>query len=192
MNDQLITYLVIPMLIFLSRVADVSLGTVRIIMISKGYRLIAPMIGFIEILIWIMAISHLMDDMDNWVNYLAYAAGFSAGSYIGIRIEEKLALGYCMVRVITSKEADTLFEVMLSKNFHITLVDAKSNSGDVGLLYIVSKRQHVPEIVKNIKQHNPNAYYLIEDIRSINREVYFPHMMRTKKRRKIISLRKAK
>ena len=87
------TYVILPLLIFLARIADVSIGTIRIVMVAKGQKMIAPILGFFEVLIWLLAISKIMQNLDNWVCYVAYGAGFATGNYIGMIIEEKLAMG---------------------------------------------------------------------------------------------------
>jgi uncharacterized protein YebE (UPF0316 family) len=76
------TYILIPLLIFFARITDVSMGTVRIILVAKGYRTVAPIIGFFEVLIWILAISKIFENLDNWVCYVAYAGGFATGNYV--------------------------------------------------------------------------------------------------------------
>ncbi|MDX2414998.1 MAG: DUF5698 domain-containing protein, partial [Bacteroidales bacterium] len=101
---------ILPLLIFFARIMDVSIGTVRIILVSKGYKKLAPIAGFFEILIWIIAITRIVDNLDNWICYIAYALGFATGNYIGMIIEERLALGYETVRIITKREANNLVQ----------------------------------------------------------------------------------
>ena len=98
-DSDLFSYVLMPLLIFLARICDVSIGTMRIIFVSKGKRNIAPILGFFEVLIWITAISKIMQNLDNYVNYIAYAAGFATGNFVGMIIEEKLAMGIQMIRV---------------------------------------------------------------------------------------------
>ena len=100
---DLYTYLLLPLLIFCARIIDVSIGTLRIIFVSKGKRNIAPLLGFFEVLVWILAISEIMQNLNNWVCYVAYAAGFAAGNYVGMIIEEKLAIGILIIRIIIIK-----------------------------------------------------------------------------------------
>lgn len=165
-------YIIIPILIFCARIIDVSLGTVRIIFISKGYRNIAPFIGFIEILIWIMAISEIMQNLNNWLCYIAYAGGFAAGNYIGMLIEEKLAIGFEMVRVITKKNAYELIENLRNGGYGITSINAQGIEGEVSIIYIIVNRKKIDEVINIIKNYNPNALYTIEDIRFVNKEIY--------------------
>lgn len=98
-NSDAFTFIFLPLFIFLARICDVTLDTIRIIFVSKGMRKIAPLIGFFEILIWLMAISKIMQNLDNWACYVAYAGGFATGNYFGMLVEEKLAIGHEMIRV---------------------------------------------------------------------------------------------
>ncbi|GAE87820.1 hypothetical protein JCM21531_1220 [Acetivibrio straminisolvens JCM 21531] len=83
------------MLIFFSRIIDVTIGTIRIIFVSRGKKYLAPVLGFFEVLVWIVAISQVMQNLNNFACYFAYAAGFATGTFVGIIIEEKLAIGTC-------------------------------------------------------------------------------------------------
>ena len=83
-DSNLFIYVLLPLLIFMARICDVSIGTLRIIFVSKGKRNIAPVLGFFEVLIWITAISKIMENLDNYVNFVAYAAGFATGNFVGM------------------------------------------------------------------------------------------------------------
>ena len=92
-NSWYFSYIIVPILIVFAKIIDVSLGTIRIILVSKGKKFLAPLLGFIEVLIWILTIGQVMKNLTNPVNYIAYALGFSLGNYFGIIIENKLAIG---------------------------------------------------------------------------------------------------
>jgi uncharacterized protein YebE (UPF0316 family) len=162
------SYLVVPLLIVIAKIIDVSLGTIRIILVSKGSRSLAPILGFFEVLIWIVAIGQVMQNLTNPVNYIAYALGFALGNYVGVLIEHKLALGQVIVRVITKMDASELIEVLISKNFGVTVVDATGAKGPVHMIFTVIKRSQISNAVAIIKEHNPNAFYSIEDIRYVS------------------------
>jgi len=171
-QSEIFSFLVLPVLIFLARIADVSLGTIRIIFVSKGMKNIAPVIGFFEILIWLLAISRIFQDLDNWVAYIAYAGGFAAGNYIGMLLEERLAIGHEMIRVITKSEALDLVEELKDSGFGVTSVRAHGVEGEVGVVYIIVKRSMVNTVLKIINDYNPRALYTIESIRLVNKEVF--------------------
>lgn len=174
-------YILLPLFIFFARIADVSLGTVRIIFVSKGMKYVAPLIGFVEIFIWIIAISRIMQHIDNWICYVAYAGGFATGNLVGMIIEEKLAIGFELVRVITKKDASGLIKNLKEKGYGITSIKAVGIDGEVGVIYIIINRKKIKEVVEMINQFNPNALYTIEDIRFVNKEIYHKYTGDTRK-----------
>ncbi len=167
------TYLLLPLMIFCARITDVSLGTVRIILVAKGFRTVAPILGFFEVFVWILAISKIIQNLDNWICYVAYAGGFATGNYIGMKIEEKLALGHELVRVITKHDASELVERLKKDGFGVTLINALGTSGEVGVVYVIVTRKKIAEVLNIIHTHNPKAIYTIENVRFVNRETFF-------------------
>ncbi len=160
-----ISLVVIPILIFLARVIDVTMGTLRIIFISRGIRILAACLGFFEILIWLLAISQIMKNLDNPVNYIAYAAGFGMGNFVGISIEQKLSLGNLMVRVIVRNSAVALMEYLHRQGYGVTIVDAQGTTGPVKIIFTVVPRKCLKAVLESIESFNPQAFYTIEDIR---------------------------
>ena len=171
-------YFVVPLLILIARVMDVSLDTIRVIMIAKGYRRLAPFIGFFQVLIWIITISRIMANLENWTTYIGYAGGFALGTYVGMKIEERLALGYELIRVVTRADASSLIQELIEKGYHITFIDGKGRDGKVGILFIVHKRKVIREIIGLIKKFNPNAFYTVEDVRFVSGAEYLPRSSR--------------
>ena len=161
-------YGLLPFLIFASRIIDVTLDTLRIVFVSKGNKIVAPILGFFEVLIWLIAITRVMENLDNWTCYIAYAAGFAAGNYVGLRIEEKLAIGIQLVRIITHKESTKLIENLRENGFGTTSIEAEGKKGLVHVIYTVVQRVDIQTAVEIINQHNPKAFYSIEDVRSVN------------------------
>ncbi len=168
------SYLILPFLIFLARIVDVTLGTLRIIFISKGKKYIAPFLGFIEIIIWLLAITRIFENLNNWTCYLGFAAGFATGSYIGIVVEEKIALGVELIRIITSKDATGLIMTLKEQGYGVTYITANGSQGEVGIIYSVIKRSDLARFIGFMKEFNPNAFYTIEDIRFVNKNIYRP------------------
>lgn len=157
-----------PLLIFLSRIVDVTLDTLRIVFISRGNKVIAPILGFFEILIWLMAITRIMENLDNISTYFAYAAGFAVGNFVGLKVEEKLAIGTQIIRIITEKNASELIERLREKGFGVTALDAEGKNGPVHVIFLITKRQLAKSVVSIVNQYNPKAFYSIEDIRTVN------------------------
>src|SRR3954465_6757959 len=102
LNSELFKWAVLPLLIFIARTSDVTLGTLRNIFISKGFRNIVPFIGFFEVLIWLISIRQVMQHLDNPVCYIGFAGGFAMGTYVGLKVENRLALGIQVLRIIIS------------------------------------------------------------------------------------------
>jgi uncharacterized protein YebE (UPF0316 family) len=168
------SWIILPLIIFLSRVCDVSLGTLRHVFISKGYRKIVPVLGFFEVLIWIVVVGQVMKNLNNVVCYLGYAGGFATGTYVGLRIEERLALGLQVIRIITNQNHDELINALREKKHGVTIVDAHGAIGPVKMIFTIMKRKNVRSVEMLIAQHNPTAFYSIEDIKNANQGVFTP------------------
>jgi len=171
-NSDLFTYFLLPLFIFVARIMDVSLGTLRIIFVTRGMKKVAPLFGFFEVLIWLIAISRIMENLDNWVCYIAYAAGFATGNYVGMYIEEKLAIGHEMIRVITRRDASALINDLRERGYGITSVKAEGIEGEVAVIYIIARRSMIKEVLDLINFHNPRALYTIESIKYVNKEIF--------------------
>lgn len=173
-DSDLFTYVLLPVLIFMARICDVSIGTMRIIFVSKGKRNIAPILGFFEVLIWITAISKIMQNLDNYINYIAYAAGFATGNFIGMIIEEKLAMGILMIRVFAHERGLELVNTLNLRGYGATVVDAHGARAKVHLIYTIVHRNELDRVLDVINDFNPKAFYTIEDVKSVNEGIFSP------------------
>ncbi len=171
-DSQLFTWVILPLLIFFARIADQSIGTMRLIFLSKGYKFIAPFLGFFEVIIWLLAIGQIMEHLDNFMCYIAYGLGFAMGNFIGITLEERISIGNVIIRVITGTEANALVEHLRSLNFGTTVADATGSKGPVKILFTIIKRKDVREAIKIIQQYNPHAFYTIEDVKALNEGIF--------------------
>ena len=172
LNSDLFRWVILPFLIFSARILDVSLQTIRILFVSRGNRLLAPILGFFEVFIWIVAMGQIMQNINNIFCYVAYAGGFAAGTYLGIYLEERLAYGKVVLRIITRSEADALVQSLGKKGFGVTSVDAQGRRGQVKIIYIVINRSDVPRVVGEIETYNPKAFYCIEDTRFVSEGIF--------------------
>ncbi len=171
-NFDYYSWIILPLIIFFSRVCDVSIGTLRHVFISKGFRKIVPLLGFFEVLIWIIVVGQVMKNLNNIACYLAYAGGFASGTYIGLFIEERLALGLQVIRIITNQNCDNLLVNLKSENHGITVVDAQGAVGPVKMIFTIIKRKNVNQVVNLIHLYNPTAFYSIEDIKNIKQGIF--------------------
>ena len=159
-------YLLAP-LIFFARVTDVSLGTFRTIVIFRGHKLLAAFIGFFEIIIWVVAASQVLTNLDKWYLALAYAGGFAVGNYFGMWIESRFAIGNELIRCI-SFNRDILAEKIRKEGFKVASFD-----GDMGqdtpveLLLIIEKRRNIPSLIRLIKELDHTAVYSVSDVKSV-------------------------
>jgi len=172
MDSFWFTWIVVPLLIFLARICDVTIGTIRIIFVSRGRKYLSPVLGFFEALIWLMAISQIMKNLNNFACYLAYALGFAAGNFIGIIIEEKLAIGIQIVRIIITKDELVLKDKLSAAGFGVTVVDAMGSTGEVKIIYTVVKRKDIKNVVQIIESYNEKAFYSIEDARTAKEGIF--------------------
>ncbi|MBU1974935.1 MAG: DUF2179 domain-containing protein, partial [Nanoarchaeota archaeon] len=166
-STEIWAWVIIPLLIFIARILDVSIGTIRVILISKGVKWLAPILGFFEVLIWLMAIKQILTNISNFMGYLAYGAGFAAGTYIGMLLEEKIRIGKVVVRVITRTEAKDVVETLRAANYPVTTMKAQGRHGPVTVIFTVVKRETVQRVIDIIHKFNPRAFYTIEDVRYV-------------------------
>jgi len=171
-KDANMDFIILPLIIFLCRVVDVTMGTIRVIFVSKGYRVGAALLGFFEIFIWITVIGEIMSGANNIFCYLAYAAGFATGNYVGIFIENKLSIGLVVVRIITQKNSDELINFLRSENYGVTVLEATGSTGKVKIIFTIIKRKNLKSVVENINKFNPKAFYSVEDVRNVNEGVF--------------------
>lgn len=158
----------IPTLIFIARLFDVTLATMRHILVYRGQRRIVPLLAFVEVLIWLVAITQVMNNLSNIVSYLAWAGGFSAGTWLGMVIEEKIALGHLIVRVITDKRQSSIRENLSEAGFGSTMLDASGSTGPVRILFVVVLRKNLKSLLNLIKRELPGCFYTIEDVRFVD------------------------
>lgn len=167
---DLFQYVVLPLLIFFARILDVSINTLRIIFMLNGNKLLAPLLGFFEALIWLIAIGQIFQNMGSIATYLAYAAGFGSGILVGMLIEEKLALGKVVLRVITQKPDDMLIDYLSEKGLRYSNVEAESNEGRVNILFTVVSRDNLKQTLSTIRRFNPQAYYTVEGVKKVSED----------------------
>jgi uncharacterized protein YebE (UPF0316 family) len=171
-QSPIYTWVILPILIFLARITDVSVGTVRLILVSRRHKYLAPIAGFFEVLIWIIAIGQIMRNLANPLCYVAYAGGFATGNFVGILIAEKLSLGTVLIRIITPKETGDLIECLRRRRYGVTSLDGEGANGPVEIVFTIVPRREAPAVVEFVKQFHPQAFYSIEEVDSVARGVF--------------------
>ncbi len=162
----------LPILIFIGRICDVTLGTLRIIFVSKGKRTIAPIIGFFEVFIWVVVISQILSRANDLLAYLSYAGGYATGTYVGMLIESKLAFGTLLYRVYTKKEGNDLVQNLSTNGFGATLVHGEGSVGKVDVVETVVARQLMNKIEYVINEFDEEAFYVTEDVRTAQNGIF--------------------
>jgi uncharacterized protein YebE (UPF0316 family) len=162
---EVFSLVVVPAFIFFARICDVTIGTMRIIFVSRGMKMVAPALGFVEVFIWIIAVGQIFQNLTNPLNYFAYAAGFATGNYVGMLVEERLAMGLALIRVITQRDATNLIDYLRGAGYGVTVLDAQGKQGPGKVIFSVIKRKNIKDVEKAIHEFNPKAFYSIEDVR---------------------------
>lgn len=171
-DPDLYNWVILPLIIFVSRVGDVTLGTMRHVLMARGQKKVAPILGFFEVLIWIIVVSQIMKQANNFACYIGWAGGFAMGNFIGLLIEERIALGLQIIRIISHQDCEELIHKLQDANHGTTVIDAKGAKGPVKVILTVVKRKNIDPIINIIEKFNPDAFYSIEDIRDVNRGVF--------------------
>lgn len=166
-SENTLNYVIIPLLIFFARIGDVSISTIRIIFVMSGKRNIAPFLGFFEALIWLLAIGQIISNIDNALSYVAYASGFATGTYVGMYLEEKLALGRVVLRLITKEPVHELLTYLNEHDYRYSILDAEGKTGKVNVVFLVIKREKLSDLTTAINQYHPNAFYTIEGVKKV-------------------------
>lgn len=165
-------WVVLPLLIFVARITDQSVGTLRFLFIARGQKKLVPILGFIETLIWILVIREILSNLNNPLCFVAYAAGFATGNYIGLMIEEKLSMGNVIARVIVQRDIEFLATVLKENNFGYTLVDAEGSAGKVKVVFAVLQRVDLPRFLDILNKNCPSAFYSLEDIKTVKEGIF--------------------
>jgi uncharacterized protein YebE (UPF0316 family) len=162
-------------MIFIARIGDVSMETIRVIYISKGIKYLAPIIAFFEIVIWLLAMEVVMSDLSNIANFFAFAFGFAMGTYVGLVIEEKVSIGMVIVRIVTTGESTSdLLEFLTSSDYGITCLDGTGSQGTVRMILTLVNRTDLPHVIGHIQHYTPHAFFSVEDVRYVNEGVFRP------------------
>ncbi|MFX0073704.1 MAG: DUF2179 domain-containing protein [Candidatus Hermodarchaeota archaeon] len=172
MENPIFGLIILPLFIFFSRVADVSLGTLRIVFISQGRRKLAPFVGFFEALIWLIALGQIFNNLTNILYYVVYALGFAAGNYVGLVIENKISLGLLSLRLIFEEEPGKLVRALKQQGYGLTVLTAEGLKGNVKLMIMIIKRKDKSQVLEIIRENAPNAFVSVEQVQSVKGGIF--------------------
>ena len=167
-DNNTFTFIVLPILIFLFRIVDQSIGTLRLIFAAKGLKRLAPFFAFFESFIWLVAIGQIMKHLDNVYCYLAFAGGYSVGNFIGILLEEKLSIGNVVIRVIPKKDTTALIQHLRKLKYGVTVVPVDGMLGPTKMLFTTIRRKEARHVIEIIQEYNPTAFYTIDEVKIVS------------------------
>ena len=167
LTSDLFVYVLVPLRIMLSRVVDVSLGTVRIIFANKGIKAYSAVIGFFEVLVWLVVITAVVNNLNNAVSYVAYALGFSLGTYFGIALEERIAIGQVRMRIITKKNLTKMIDKLKPTRYVFVSDSTDSSEGTIKIINAFLDRSDLKKVIARVKELDPHAFYTVEDLKMI-------------------------
>jgi uncharacterized protein YebE (UPF0316 family) len=162
----------LPLLVFVAEVCVVTLCTVRIIFVSRGHKVLASILGFFEVTIWLFAIGQIMENLSDVGCYLAFAGGFTLGNYLGIIIERKLAIGTVVVRTITPRKATDLIERLRYAGYGVTSIGAHGATGPVTIIFTVIKRKELTKVAAHIRAFDSQAFYSVDEIKETTAGIF--------------------
>lgn len=165
-ENELFALVGVPILIFLGRMTDVTLGTLRIILISRGLRRMAPVVGFLEVMVWLLVLTTVIDQLDSPLNFIAYAAGFACGTWAGMIVENRIALGLLAVRVITDSDASDLLADLRAAQFGVTDFAARGLQGKVRFILTILPRRDLGRLLEVVRRRHADAFVSISDVRA--------------------------
>ena len=170
------SYLVLPMVIFFAELVVVTCGTLRIIFVSRGDKILAPIIGFVEVTTWLFAISQVMKNVSDVSCFFAFAGGFTVGNFLGILIEKKLAMGLAQVSIVMSAERTGLIDELRALDFGVTCVRGQGSQGPVDVVFTVVRRRQLPQVLNLVEA--AGAFYAVDEVTSVSQGI-FPSAMAT-------------
>lgn len=152
-----------PLLIFALRIVDVSLSTLRILLVVRGKRLAGPLIGFGEVVLWIVVVGAVIRNLGSPWHVVGYAAGFATGTAVGMWIEGRLALGLASLEIICRDGGGLVAAELRSLGYGVTELEGKGREGTVTLLFTVVRRRHVPTVVRTVEVADPDAFVAVQE-----------------------------
>ncbi|MEX2570350.1 MAG: DUF2179 domain-containing protein [Gemmatimonadota bacterium] len=158
-----------PLVIFFLRIIDVSLATLRMLLAVRGVKSVAPIIGFFEVLVWILAVGTVIQHLDSPLHLIGYAGGFAIGTYVGLLVEERMAFGMATIRVVSRYGGVELAEALRERGFGVTEFAGQGKEGKVEVVDAVLRRRDLPAVMREVDFWDPEAFVTVQEPRTIRR-----------------------
>ncbi|MGD8778673.1 MAG: DUF5698 domain-containing protein [Ignavibacteria bacterium] len=153
------------LLIMCMRIADVSLGTFRTILVVHGSRIYAAITGSLEVLIWIFAMRYIMLNLDNTINLIGYAVGFGLGNLTGITLEQKIGLGYAQINIISQKLTREIAAKLRQSDFACTLIPTEGGFGNSSVAIAIVRRKDLRGVIKLVEEVDDKCFISVQHSR---------------------------
>lgn len=156
-------------IIFGLRLIDMSLDTLRVLFVMRGRRGISWVVGFFQALVFVAAITSVLQDVGNPLNMFGYAAGFATGNVLGMLIEERLALGHTHIRLVSSRRGSAIAERLREEGYAVTEIPARGKDGMVSMLNCSVLRKHTTRVGELARAVDETVFITTEDVRPVQR-----------------------
>jgi uncharacterized protein YebE (UPF0316 family) len=158
----MLTMILGALLIVCMRICDVTLDTIRVILVIQGRKYLAGLVGFFEVLIWIFAIRYIMQHMDVLLNLFGYATGFGLGNVIGVTIEQKIGLGFVQLNVISKHHTDKIANALRKSKFGVTILPGEGGTGGVSVMVVIISRKLQAKVIELIESMDNEAFITVQ------------------------------
>jgi len=173
-DSPIFCWVILPLLIFVARICDQSIGTLRLIFLSKGFKHIVPFLAFFEAMIWLIAISQILSHLENAVTFLAYGLGFATGNYVGMLLEERLSIGSVIIRIFPKEHIPEFIDVFQKHNYGYTIINAEGSTGELKIVFSIINRKYLSHLIEQINAIDSHTFYTVEEVKSVKRGIFKP------------------
>ena len=150
------------LLIMFMRICDVSIGTMRTILVVQGKKYYAGLAGMIEVLIWVFAIRYIFQNLDEVINLFGYAIGFGIGNILGITIEQKIGLGFAQLNIISRSASEKIIEILRKEKYGVTVLPAHGVTGQLSIIVVIVPRKFQKKLIKLIESVDSQAFITVQ------------------------------
>ena len=167
-----------PLVIFCMRVTDVTLDTMRVLLMVRNAKWQVPLIGFVQVTIWVIAVTAVVQNLHSPLHVIGYSAGFATGNYVGMLMEERLALGLATMNTMVRQNGGRVAIALRELGFAVTEMDGRGKDGPVEVLYSVISRRKVASYIAVVEKEAPGSFLVVEDPRTVRGGSMFPGLRR--------------
>ena len=157
------------LLIFILRVSDMTLDTLRVLFVMRGKKRIAWILGFFQSAIFVLAIGRVLTQLNNPLNIIGYAAGFATGNVVGMLIEERIAIGHVLINIISPRRGSAIVDHLRQNGYAVTELSARGKDGMVSMINCSVLRKQVDPVRELVNEIDPEAFITAEDVRPVRR-----------------------